>query len=194
MPGRAPATLAQGAILCGYAVGDVTADPRQETGKTVGFQLRNLNQHVIFEGERMTLRRALERPDQQTGALVLALANHAVCQSNGVVTKVEPDLSTPPRYFVPSDQQPPFDIMNIGQLANDMAVSFSDKDDPTQYQARSKTSNVLSLEPRLERDPQEPMVLQFSRPITVIARDVTFANTAPMELGCEYGFRYWGDG
>ncbi|EOD30107.1 hypothetical protein EMIHUDRAFT_203578 [Emiliania huxleyi CCMP1516] len=35
------------------------------------------------------------------------------------------------------------------------------------------------------------IVARPSRPVSTLAADVTFRNSAPMELGCEYGERYW---
>ena len=43
----------------------------------------------------------------------------------------------------------------------------------------------------MERNPDWPSELRPSRPVSTLSRDVMFVNTEPMELGCEYGMRYW---
>jgi hypothetical protein len=43
----------------------------------------------------------------------------------------------------------------------------------------------------MERNPERPSELRPTRPVSTLSRDVTFVNTEPMELGCEYGMRYW---
>ena len=79
--------------------------------------------------------------------------------------------------------------MNIGQFANDLAMP--DAEPAAGYSSTSASQSVLVLVQRLERDPEVPTTLLPSRPITTLARDVTFSNRLPMELGCEYGSRYW---
>ena len=59
------------------------------------------------------------------------------------------------------------------------------------YGAVSAEVNLLVLVFRLERDAETPAILLPSRPISTLARSVTFANAEPMELGCRYGERYW---
>ena len=44
---------------------------------------------------------------------------------------------------------------------------------------------------RLERDADDPFVLNPSRPITTLRSRTVFCNARPMELGCEYGERFW---
>jgi hypothetical protein len=43
----------------------------------------------------------------------------------------------------------------------------------------------------LERDADDPFVLNPSRPITTLRSRTVFCNARPMELGCEYGERFW---
>lgn len=59
------------------------------------------------------------------------------------------------------------------------------------YEAFSAAANLLVLVQRLERDPEEPSRLRPSRPVSALARAVTFLNQQPMELGCHYGAGYW---
>ena len=55
----------------------------------------------------------------------------------------------------------------------------------------SRAWEQLVLVQRMERDPERPSELRPTRPVSTLARDVTFVNMEPMELGCEYGVRYW---
>ena len=50
---------------------------------------------------------------------------------------------------------------------------------------------MLVLVQRLERAADDETLLVPTRPISTLARDVTFENAEPMEIGCEYGERYW---
>lgn len=97
-----------------------------------------------------------------------------------------------PKYFVPDSPAPsPLDIMCVGQFANDLAIGMENAPRDSAYESRSKESNLLVLVQRLERDPDSPTVLRPSRPISTLSRDVTFRNALPMEIGCQYGARYW---
>ena len=51
--------------------------------------------------------------------------------------------------------------------------------------------HALVLVQRLERDADDPFVLNPSRPITTLRSRTVFCNARPMELGCEYGERFW---
>ena len=59
------------------------------------------------------------------------------------------------------------------------------------YADASAEANVLVLVFRLERDAEAPSILLPTRPISTLARSVTFASTDPMELGCRYGETFW---
>ena len=90
---------------------------------------------------------------------------------------------------MPSSEQGELTIMNIGQFSNDLAMpEVGGRQD---YYGDSRGSNVLVLVQRLERDPERPDTVLPSRPISTLAMDVVFDNAAPMELGCQYGSRYW---
>ena len=70
--------------------------------------------------------------------------------------------------------------------------AFGDALDATaDYGERSDARNALVLVQRLERDADDPFVLNPSRPITTLRSRTVFCNARPRELGCEYGERFW---
>ena len=135
------------------------------------------------------------------------VAGHALVRDavSGEVDRLE--LLGELRYFVPAAQQPsPPTIMTLGQRANDLALGEAVAEasgaaaqgeeylaaDEAMYTGRSAVANALVLVQRLERNPDAPTELRPTRPITTLARTVTFANVVPMEVGCQYGGQYWG--
>ena len=142
-----------------------------------------------------------------------SVAGHALVRdaTSGSVDRLE--LQGEPRYFVPAAEQPsPPTIMTLGQRANDLALGEAVAEagsaaaqgeggeggeeyvaaDEAMYTGRSAVANALVLVQRLERNPDAPTELRPTRPITTLARTVTFANVVPMEVGCQYGGQYWG--
>ena len=95
------------------------------------------------------------------------------------------------RYFVPAQPHPgPIDVLTLGQYANDFAADTTQTQND-QYRANSAGANLLVLMQRLERSPEDESLILPSRPISVLRSDVVFENTQPMEIGCEYGEKYW---
>jgi hypothetical protein len=96
------------------------------------------------------------------------------------------------RYFVPNpndqDDDELMNITNIGQYCNDRA--FVTGIGPVEYASRCDTENCLRLVWRLEYD-DDNKILQPSWPVSVLARDMTFDNRQPIELGTTYGWNYW---
>ena len=169
--------------LCGYADGKMQSQPDSDGGKTVSFALRSPGTAVYFEKELHTVGSLLEAG--------LSIAGHnAERDATGALTAVTLDPSySGPRYFVPS----PFEelsVMNLGQFANDLAIG-GDNQPEAEYYETSQIANLIVLVQRLERDPDNPNLLLPSRPVSPLAKDVTFENSLPMELGCEYGPTYW---
>lgn len=141
-----------------------------------------------------------------------AIAGHAVLRgAAGELEGLQVDAEyAGPRYFVPSPTPPEqLDVLSLGQMANDLAVrapaapaaaddapADADADAPavpasSSYADASAEANVLVLVFRLERDAEAPSILLPTRPISTLARSVTFASTDPMELGCRYGETFW---
>ena len=207
-PGAAPVTLDACSPFCGYATGGMAAAADVSCGKTVAFHLASLSTAVFFEGQLLTVRQILNGHSDGQGqgaADVRAIAGHvAVRDTSGALVGIEADAEyTGPRYFVPSADEGELSIMNLGQMANDLAIgdhgltvgdSNAEAESRAEYTARSRDANILVLVQRLERDPDDPATLRPSRPISTISREVTIANERPMEVGCEYGGRYWGEG
>lgn len=200
LDGAGSVTLDGGSPLCGYAEGEMADTPDSAGGKTVAFQLRSPDAAVFFEGRLRTVRDLLL---SEKG--VESVAGHAlVYDASGSVDRLE--LQGEPRYFVPAAKQPsPPTIMTLGQRANDLALGEASgaaaqgdggeeyvAADEAMYSGRSAVANALVLVQRLERSPDTPSELRPTRPITTLARTVTFANVSPMEVGCQYGGQYWG--
>lgn len=183
-------TLPAGVAFCGYAAGVMELAGDSEGGKTVGFALRSADTSVFFEQQLWSVADLLA-----PGSGVRHIAGHEVERdAGGRVQAISPDPDWGgARYFVPSREQGDLSIMNIGQMSNDLAMSLAGGagGGDSQYSAESRSRNVLVLVQRLERDPDRPSVARPSRPVSTLAADVTFRNSAPMELGCEYGERYW---
>ena len=180
----ATVTLDRGSPLCGYAEGEMEKVPDEAGGKTVAFHLRSPDASVFFEGQLRSVRELLDRSD------VDSVVGHVAVRDSksGELTGLQL-LDDQQQFFVPRAEQPsPPSIMTLGQMANDLAVGGTGA---SEYLERSTRDNALILVQRLERDPDAPTQLRPSRPISTLARTVTFGNEAPMELGCEYGGRYW---
>ena len=204
-----------GTAVCGYAAGGMCATPDRR-GKAVGFALDSLDASVWFERELCSVGELLERPGVDAVAGHLVLRGPA---GELLGLEVDPDYAGP-RYFVPDETQPELSMLTAGQMANDLAVgpppptdaapsaatdtaaatteadadadSVATQADGTEdYGSVSAEANLLVLVFRLERDADTPAILLPSRPISTLARSVTFANAEPMELGCRYGERYW---
>ena len=181
----ATVTLDRGSPLCGYAEGAMEKVPDEAGGKTVAFHLRSPDASVFFEGQLRTVRELLDTSD------VDSVVGHVAVRDSesGELTGLQL-LDDQQQFFVPRAEQPsPPSIMTLGQMANDLAVGGTDPS--SEYLERSTQENALILVQRLERDPDAHTQLRPSRPISTLARTVTFGNAAPMELGCEYGGRYW---
>lgn len=208
LDGAGSVTLDGGSPLCGYAAGEMADTPDAAGGKTVAFQLRSPDAAVFFEGRLRTVRDLLLSEEG-----VESVAGHALVRdaTSGSVDRLE--LQGEPRYFVPAAEQPsPPTIMTLGQRANDLALGEAVAEagsaaaqgeggeggeeyvaaDEAMYTGRSAVANALVLVQRLERNPDAPTELRPTRPITTLARTVTFANVVPMEVGCQYGGQYWG--
>jgi hypothetical protein len=197
LDGAGSVTLDGGSPLCGYAEGEMADTPDAAGGKTVAFQLRSPDAVVFFEGRLRTVRDLLLSEEG-----VESIAGHALVRdaASGSVDRLE--LRGEPRYFVPAAEQPsPPTIMTLGQRANDLALTEASgaegveeyvPADEAMYRGCSAVANALVLVQRLERSPETPSELRPTRPITTLARTVTFANALPMEVGCQYGGQYWG--
>ena len=186
-------TLDEGTAVCGYASGEMRSSPDSEGGKSVGFALASLDSVVWFEQQLCAVRDLLE--DESIAGIAGHVAEYDA--ETGEWTAIGLDLDyVGPRYFVPSAEQPqPLTIGAVGQMANDLAVGSLEAEDEAEaaagYEEKSDDSNLLVLVFRLERDPDDPRVLVPTRPISTLAKSITFVNDVPMEIGCHYGARYW---
>eukprot|EP00966_Prymnesium_polylepis_P146681 3387694-Prymnesium_polylepis.1 len=213
--GVASATLDQGP-LCGYAQGAMFSAADSVGGKTVAFSLGTPETLVFFEGTLRTVRELLDDDS------VEIIAGHVgERDAAGSLVGIDDDpLYEGPRFFIPAPQQPsPLDIMALGQMANDLAVG-GDGDYAERSRVSNVLALVQRLErdpdsPAVLRPSRPISTLGKTRrhhpghtphpsnqgvsPLTLArvplwtARTVTFENVAPMELGCEYGERYWGE-
>ena len=175
-----PVTLDALSPFCGYAHGEMREAADAAGGKTVQFNLQSLSTIVFFEGQMWPVGDLL----QQEG---LSIAGYTATRDGLVVD----ESYSGPKFFVPASPPGELSIMNVGQMANDLAIGGANSG---AYAADSRAANLLGLVQRLERDPAhaDGTVLRASRPISTLARTVTIANTQPAEIGCEYGAGYWG--
>mmetsp|Transcript_16462 Transcript_16462/g.53608 ORF Transcript_16462/g.53608 Transcript_16462/m.53608 type:complete len:307 (+) Transcript_16462:128-1048(+) len=166
MPHREPFFFHKGAILCGYAHGavdhEISRDEARDSGRAVDFAWTGPSQNVLF-GQDILRVGDLESQGYRTG--------------------------TKDTVFVPDDPQPqPPDIMNLGILSNDLAYAQGCTEG--QYHER-RAANVLGLMPLMKAADDDTKDLAFVRPIVCARCDFLIANEVPMELGTEYGWKYW---
>ena len=188
-----PVALDGPSPFCGYADGSMQSDADSTCGKTVTFALHSPSTRVFFEGRLLSVQELLQRGFAIAGYLPLQ-------DASGALTGIERDAAyTGPLHFVPSPTQGSYTIMNVGQMANDLAISAerlaqagSEEALGRSYTEDSRDANILALVQRLERDAPESMQLIPSRPISTLARDVIIDSTQPVEVGCQYGAGYWG--
>ena len=191
-------TLDEGTAVCGYAAGAMRTSADSEGGRSVGFALANLESVVWFEQELHAIGDLLA--DDSIDGIAGHVAEFDPASKQPIRIAIDPSYDGP-RYFVPDEEQPDaLHIGAIGQMANDLAISDADEEPPAsaalrqsrtaQYEEASGNCNLLVLAFRLERDEGDPRILVPTRPITTLAKSVTFVNDVPMELGCHYGHRY----
>jgi hypothetical protein len=194
-------TLPALTLLAGYAKG--TFQYEDQGDKTVGFSLTSRHAPVFYNRQLMTIEQALAAV--ATATVEVQLAGHNVYYDEDDKTIVVVPTSNHSnndnnteqmpfaRYFVPNpndqhDDDELMNITNIGQYCNDRA--FVTGIGPVEYASRCATENCLRLVWRLEYD-DDSKVLQPSWPVSVLARDMTFDNRQPIELGTTYGWNYW---
>jgi len=173
--------------FCGYAHGSMRESADAACGKSVTFALHSLDTNVFLEGQLWTVGALLD-----SGITIEGY--HATSDAQtGALTGLTVDANHGARHFVPDSPQPELSILNVGQMANDLAIGRPQIGDGSSgYAESSRGANLLGLVQRLERDPTTPSLVRPSRPISAVARTITIANTLPMEVGCEYGASYWG--
>lgn len=208
---RDAVTIREGTAVCGYAAGGFRALPDSEGGKSVAFALASAETAVWFEQQLWSVGELLSDPDEG----VEQIAGHTpLYDEEGALCGFTLEKDYEARYFVPDAEQPPLSTATLGQMANDMAyggamaaeladitaeLGAGEAEGATQdggseaerYEEASAILNLLVLVMRLERDPERPSLLLPSRPISTLSRSITFMNDVPMELGCQYGMRYW---
>ena len=199
-------TLDEGTAICGYAQGAMRDSADSDGERSVGFALADLESVVWFEQALHAVGDLLA--DETIDAIAGHIAQYDELSGQPISIAIDPTYEGP-RYFVPDAEQPePLSIGVVGQMANDLAIkssssSSSSSDEEAEaeqgtteeaamaYEEASENSNLLCLAFRLERDARNPRLLVPSRPISTLAKSVTFVNDVPMELGCHYGSRYW---
>ena len=209
-----------GTAVCGYAAGGMCTTPDRR-GKAVGFALDSVDASVWFERELCSVGELLERPDVDAiaGHLVLRgplgellgleLDPDYAGPRYFVPDETQPELSMLTAGQMANDlavRPPPSADAAPPTAADTAAATTAEADSDATASAASATTqtdaaegygavsaeaNLLVLVFRLERDADTPAILLPSRPISTLARSVTFANAEPMELGCRYGERYW---
>lgn len=185
----------QGTPICGYARGYFS--DKSDGDKSVGFLFggNSANATAVFYNQQlMTLGDALLTIHQEQIAhnkeQPVTLFGHRVDvdPESGVVTvAVDEDFSS--RIFIPDvKKEDEFSATSLGVYANDLA--YDPDSNEQQYFENSERNNILQLVWRLAKDEKNGMVVP-TWPVVVIKQDVRLLNTLPMEVGLQYGFKYW---
>jgi hypothetical protein len=213
-------TLPAMTLLCGYSR-EGSYQTEDIGDKTVGFLLNSPNTAVFFNRQLMSIFDALTMAGSSTDdegdadvklseIRLCGLAGHSIqavedeggLDGSGMI-RIDAVEDGFPRYFVPAGVNPQYQIeqedevmqysvQNFGQFGNDLAWDFinppKSKED---YIARSREKNMLQLVWRMEYDSAQQCLVP-SWPVTVVNQDVTFGNKDHfMELGTQYGWKYW---
>eukprot|EP00546_Thalassionema_frauenfeldii_P003514 CAMPEP_0178934382 /NCGR_PEP_ID=MMETSP0786-20121207/23831_1 /TAXON_ID=186022 /ORGANISM="Thalassionema frauenfeldii, Strain CCMP 1798" /LENGTH=302 /DNA_ID=CAMNT_0020612157 /DNA_START=46 /DNA_END=954 /DNA_ORIENTATION=- len=175
--------IPQGTPICGYARGYFS--DKSDGDKSVGFLFggNSANATAVFYNQQlMTLGDALLTIYQEQIAhekeQPVTLFGHRVDvdPENSVVTVVD------------IKKEDEFSATSLGVYANDLA--YDPDSNEQQYFENSERNNILQLVWRLAKDEKNGMVVP-TWPVVVIKQDVRLLNTLPMEVGLQYGFKYW---
>jgi len=182
--------LPAGLPLCGYAQG--TFQDSFVGDKTVGFSFSSPDTNVFFDGCLLKLGDVLNQVatdnEKENACRLLGHQVSGNHPANDLI--IQPDsLFKGPRYFVPHNHST-FTARELGQYANDFAGGdFAEKSGKLMYVENASTKNILALVWRLQL---KEKTLFPTWPVTTLATNVLIKNYQPMEIGCTYGWRFWG--
>ena len=114
--------------------------------------------------------------------------NRIIHTETGELT-VKPDEAFLSRIFIPDTEDgDEFAATSLGVYANDLA--YDPDSDETQYMENSDRNNILQLVWRLAREEKSGRLVP-TWPVVVARKDVRLLNSVPMEVGLQYGYKYW---
>uniref|UniRef100_A0A7S4D3C4 Uncharacterized protein n=1 Tax=Eutreptiella gymnastica TaxID=73025 RepID=A0A7S4D3C4_9EUGL len=192
----ADVTLPQGTCVCGYAKG--TFHSAEEGDKSVMYSFNGPDNLVFYNKQLMPLREAIvsavseAQPPAAGEAVDLqdTLLGHTVLVLGPDQVEIVPEENFTARYFVPDDV--PFDdlgIISFGMYANDLAW-MGPATTSEAYAERSASHNVLQLVWRMAWDTDRGCLVP-TWPVVALGQDLRLCNKEPMEVGIQYGWRYW---
>eukprot|EP00984_Skeletonema_dohrnii_P030594 scaffold22203_cov78-Skeletonema_dohrnii-CCMP3373.AAC.1 len=190
--------IPQGTPICGYARGYFADEAEEDGDKSVGFLFAGENvadvTAVFYNKQLMTLSDALwtvyqERCEEGNTDTSNLLFGHCVQISNERQVSIQADKDFMSRIFIPDVKEgDKFSPTSLGIYANDLA--FDPDSNEEQYFENSERNNILQLVWRLAKDEKTGMVVP-TWPVVVTKQDIRLLNTVPMEVGLQYGFKYW---
>ncbi len=183
--------IPQGTPLCGYSRGYFSSE---ETGdKSVSFMF-SADALVFFEKQLMGIGDAIatvHKNDRLRRGPNELLWGHIVefDEASGSLS-IDPDEEFHTRIFIPDreDNEHEFAVTCLGIYANDLA--YDPDHDEEKYFETSERNNILQLIWRLAKD-EKTGILMPTWPVVIARKDFRLVNTVPMEVGLQYGFRYW---
>jgi hypothetical protein len=176
-----------GTVLCGYSNSGTLQD-EGSGDKTVGYYFDSLDQGCVFQKMVLSLRDVLyDDPDDP-----LRILGHSIDPNDSDRLLFDSTLRFN-RHFVPAknlSDKDKFSPQEIGVLANDLGFTGIDTTQES-YEARNDEFNILELVWRLVSSEEDATLLIPTYPVVMTSRDILLSNDMPMEVGLQYGFRYW---
>lgn len=174
--------IPQGTPLCGYARGHFASEEAGD--KSVGFVFTK-DAPVFYEKQLMGISEAIQTANSN-------LWGHRIVTDDisGEILSITPDEKFNSRIFIPDkeENENEFAATCLGVYANDLA--FDPDADEEKYLETSDQNNILQLIWRLAKDEKNGNLVP-TWPVVVAKKDLRLVNTVPMEVGLQYGFRYW---
>lgn len=190
--------LPQGTPLCGYARGYFSDKATGDKSVFFSFQEGNSGNKAVFYNKQLVSLsdavRSLIREKYIDESKILnewigniLWAHFVKVGVNEVIVK--PDDSFKSIIFIPDiDDENSFGATSIGVYANDLAFDPDATQDD--YDTISNSNNILQLIWRLAKDENREMLVP-TWPVVVAKNDCRFLNSIPMEVGLQYGYKYW---
>jgi hypothetical protein len=187
--------IPQGTPFCGYARGYFTDEATGD--KSVGFQFEEgsaEDKAVFFNKELVSLGDVIRGIIQERNTQLSStwtpgiLWGHLIKIVNDEIY-VKSDTDFKSRIFIPEiDKDNPFAATSLGVYANDLA--FDPDSNEEGYDEASSRNNILQLVWRLSIE-ENGNALVPTWPVVIAKVDCRFLNSVPMEVGLQYGYKYW---
>jgi hypothetical protein len=188
--------IPQGTPFCGYARGYFTDEAAGD--KSVGFQFEegSTEDKSVFYNKKLVslgdaIRSVIQERNEDT---ILSSAwtpgilwAHLVKMENNEIY-VKPNTDFKSRIFIPEIDDNPFTATSLGVYANDLA--FDPDLNEKEYSDASSSNNILQLVWRLSIEENGDNLVP-TWPVVIAKTDCRFLNSVPMEVGLQYGYKYW---